>query len=105
MNERKRLLRSVVLDILLGQEEGTYPANQIPNLKTTVAEVLKRRTPSQEEVFAPFPHQPRLSYDDDALVQEIFWDLVIEKVLTIGMDATNASLPWFPPPLRGSREP
>jgi hypothetical protein len=93
MTERKRLLRALVLDILFRRETGSYPPNQLANLKTN-AEALERKTPAPK-VFSPFPQQPRLDYDDDLLVQEIFWDLVIERVVTIGMDASNADLPWF----------
>lgn len=95
MTNRKRLLREIVLDVLFGREQGTYPPNLIANLKTTVAEVLGRKSPAPDKTFSPFPQQARLDYDDDALVQEIFWDLLIERVVTIGMDASNSELPWF----------
>jgi hypothetical protein len=57
-----------------------------------VAEVLRRRAGGADSASIYAPH---LDDSDAVLVQEIFWDLIVERVLTIGADAANSQLPWF----------
>jgi hypothetical protein len=42
-----------------------------------------------------FGREATLEPADESLVQEIFWDLVVEKVLTIGKNPANPNFPWF----------
>ena len=95
MNPRKEELRNIVLDIVFGREKVFYGATQFGHLTAGVAEVLGRRHGDKQSSESVFPRQERLEYNDLMIVQEIFWDLVVERVLTIGMNSDNAEYPWF----------
>lgn len=91
MNARKSELRDIVLAVIFGKEEVNYPPNQFNHLAMGVALILSRRSGG---VSFSSP-EPRLSNSDTMLVQEVFWDLVVERVITIGLDAENSLFPWF----------
>ena len=95
MDKRKTELRRIVLDIILGREAVTYDRWQFAHLSAGVAEVLSRR--GSVEVFSTSAvlHEPRLAEADWQLTQEIFWDLICERVITPGSDSTNDQLPFF----------
>jgi hypothetical protein len=38
---------------------------------------------------------PRLSEKDFLLVNEVIWDLIVERAITPGFDQTNDDLPWL----------
>src|SRR5438874_1412052 len=95
MSPRKQELRKIILDIVFGRERVGYEPSQFAYLASGVAEVISRRVPKPSTSTAIFLHEPRLDHNDELLVQEIFWDLVIEKVLTIGSDVSNTQFPWF----------
>jgi hypothetical protein len=92
---RKEELRKIVLDILFRRENIGYEPSQFNHLAVGVAEVLSNRLISVSSSTRPFPHDARLDSNDDLLVREIFWDLVIEKVITIGLNSPNPDFPWF----------
>ena len=95
MEKRKSELRKIVLDIILGREAVTHERWQFAHLAGGVAEVLVRR--GSGEVF-PTSHvlrESRLEEADWQLVQEIFWDLICERVITPGFDSADAELPSF----------
>jgi hypothetical protein len=93
MNERKSVLRQIVLDVVFGLEPTQYPATQLRALQSAVAEVIVRR--SEQKLPDYMPYAPPLSREDSDLVNEIAWDLIIERVITPGMDPSNCDLPWF----------
>jgi hypothetical protein len=95
MSERKQLLREIILDILAGRERTTFPPSQIGNLLSGVAEVLNRRQLKENSSLSMFPAQSELAYDDKLLAQEICWDLMVERVITPGMDFPNSELPYI----------
>lgn len=39
-------------------------------------------------------HDPRLSSEDDATATEVFWDLVLERIVTPGLNEAN-KFPFF----------
>lgn len=41
-----------------------------------------------------FSHIASLDGDDKLLATEVIWDLLFERVLTPGTDASNLELPW-----------
>jgi hypothetical protein len=47
--------------------------------------------------------EPRLSNSDETDLQEVVWDLIVERVLTPGLDAMNPQWPWLRMTERGRR--
>src|ERR1700730_4144580 len=88
-SERKQELRKIVIDIVFGREKVNYDPSQFSHLAIGVAEVLQRRVSAGGGAAAVFPHQTLLQHEDQLLVQEIFWDLVVEKIITIGKNPSN----------------
>ena len=97
MNTSKADLRNVILDIVFGRETVHYSATQFGHLAIGVAEVLQRRqSPPGPPSGSVWPAgDQRLGEADWLLVNEIFWDLVAGRVLTPGMNSSNAEFPWF----------
>jgi hypothetical protein len=93
MNPRKSELREIVLAIIFGKENVAYDPFQFAHLTLGVSEVLRRRAGGTSS--ASIYSEQRLNDADTMLVQEIFWDLIVERVITIGGDAANAQLPWY----------
>lgn len=91
---RKAQLRTVVLDIICKREPATYAPTQFASLVANVAEVLARQAGQSKGSVWQNP-SPDLNEGDKMLVSEIFWDLVVEKVITIGLDSANQGYPWF----------
>ena len=87
----KQDLRTIVLDIIFGRRDVTYQPSQFGHLTAGVAEILTPRQVSGS-VFQP---EAKLDEDDWLLVQEIFWDLVSARVITLGTDSSNKDFPWF----------
>jgi len=97
MKNRKSELREIVLDILLYKEKVMFSPSQFGHLTAGVAEVLFRRDNPNSDAFRgiAFPPERELEENDWLLVQEIFWDLVSERIINVGMDSANAQYPWF----------
>jgi hypothetical protein len=95
MKKRKQLMRRVVLDIICGREKVQYEPNRFPHLLAGVTEVMIRRKVEPPKDRMPYDMYPELSDEDKDLVREVFWDLVIERVITIGLNASNPDFPWF----------
>jgi hypothetical protein len=94
MKDRKKTLREMVINILLGREHTEYRPQNLSALKTGVAEALARTSPPPAASFS-FSRDPALNREDELLVHEIFWDLIIEKIITVGLDVPNPNFPWF----------
>ncbi|MBS0657227.1 MAG: hypothetical protein JSR82_03145 [Verrucomicrobia bacterium] len=95
MNHQKTALRAIILEILAGREQTSLEPYCLQHLFTGVAEVLERREPSPPNPTSIEPPRATLSDADTLLAQEIFWDLIIERVITPGHDHANQSLPFF----------
>jgi hypothetical protein len=95
MDKRKAELRKIVLDIVLGREAVTYERWQFAHLAAGVAEVLSRRNSAEVFTASGVLQEPRFEETDWRLVQEIFWDLICERVITPGFDSSNSELPFF----------
>ena len=85
----KSEIRSIMLDIIAGRESVTYEANQREHLFSGVAQVADRRSGQPEGIDAP-----KLNHDDAILALEVFWDLILDRIITPGADDTNP-LPFF----------
>lgn len=90
MNARKAELRKIVLDLVFKRTQVTYAPNQLVHLSLGVAEVLNRGMST-----GGWGSEQKLNGEDELLVMEIFWDLVMDKVLTIGINSSNRELPHF----------
>jgi hypothetical protein len=95
MTKRKKEFRKIVLDIIAGREASKYEVYQKDAFFGAVAEVLQRQTGKTPDDHDRYPRDPRLEHDDKLLVQEIFWDLILERVITPGLDFPNSELPYF----------
>ena len=95
MNPRKTEIRSIMLDIIAGREATKYEANQQAHLFIGIAEVLDRRADKPRDIHNVFSRDPELECEDKLLAQETFSDLIIERVITIGLDISNLELPFF----------
>ncbi len=87
-------MKQIVLDILFDREKVYLDPCQFGHLTAGVAEVLYRRENPTSRGMALVPERT-LEENDWLFVQEIFWDLVGERIITIGMDSANAQYPWF----------
>ncbi len=97
MNERKTEIRAVMLDIIAGREQVQYEPTQLAHLLSGVAEVFERRAGKPKNMHSAFQPSDELEYDDKLLAQEIFWDLIVERIITPGFDFPNSELPFFRP--------
>jgi hypothetical protein len=92
----KSELRQIVLDIIFGKENVFLDPWQFGHLTAGVAEVLYRRAGFADSAMASLSQPERkLEEDDWLLVQEIFWDLIFKRVITIGSDKANPEFPHF----------
>jgi len=87
-------IRSIAIDILAGKEQVHYTPNQYVHLSIGVAEIIQKRDPclGSREISG---RDPRLSTNDDLLLQEVFWDLFRQGIITLGLDGSNNNFPWF----------
>ena len=90
MNARKAELRKIVLDLVFGRKQVTYAPNHYTHLSLGVAEVLY-----VQKAVGGWGSEQKLDGEDELLVLEIFWDLIVEKVLTVGIDSSNRDFPYF----------
>jgi hypothetical protein len=94
-------IRSVVLDIIAKREKVRYEPSQFANLVAGVAEVFERRDGGPNQ--GHFSRDPHLSPNDNELVREIFWDLFLQRIVTLGCDNANRDFPWFKVSSQGKR--
>jgi|SRR5579883_2528904 len=93
---RKSELRKIVVDIIFGRESVFFESFQFGHLTAGVAEVLHQKTGADTaRIFSIGHDEQRLSEEDWLLVQEIFWDLVFERVINTGSNKDNPAFPWF----------
>jgi hypothetical protein len=93
MITRKAELREIVLNIIF-QRVQVFDPFQFGNLTAGVAEVLSQRSGNLPNP-SNYPSERRLKDCDEVIVREIFWDLFIQRVITLGADAANADFPHF----------
>jgi hypothetical protein len=83
----KARIRESVLSVLRGETQAPYGLNQISHLEVAVAAFLYDNPESGRE--------SRLQEPEATLFLEVYWDLVIEKKLTIGLNHANPNYPFF----------
>lgn len=82
-------VRSAVVDLLAGREQGSYGMGQMESLQIGVQEVLDKRN------RAPQTHRAQLNNQTRDHVHEVFWDLFRQGVIIPGSDSQNSELPFF----------
>jgi len=95
MDHQKSELRAIILEILAGREKTDLEPYCLQNLFAGIAEVLERREPHLPDPRSIELPRVSLSDADTLLAQEIFWDLLIERIITPGYNLANQSLPYF----------
>jgi len=98
MDERKRLIREMVIGILLKEDANEIPC-QYDELKSFLAEALTRRACIENRAngISVFPKEHHLEVSDSTILLGVFLDLVDEKIITLGFDENNTEFPWFRP--------
>lgn len=75
------------------------PTTQFESLKKAVAELADGRgSQGASRPGGPgitYFSEPRLSHENETDLQEVVWDLIVERVLTPGADAMNPQWPWL----------
>ena len=92
MNHSYEELRDVILDLLSGQEKGSYELSQYEHLAVGVAEVFKKRGYSQQ---AATYGCPQLGREEKELTRDIFWDLFRQGIITLGSNDSHQKYPFF----------
>lgn len=100
MDHNYEELRAVVVEIISGTEKVGLSPNQYVHLISGVAEVLHRRENQPQQGIQS---QPQLSSADRELVGEIFWDLFLQRIITLGSDTSTPAFPWFRVTSQGKR--
>ena len=85
-------IRNAVIDIIAGREKVSLTPDQFSHLQSGVAEVLQRR---EGRLVQDRHQQAQLSALDRELSREVFWDLFLQRVITLGCDDSNRDFPWF----------
>lgn len=85
-------LRTVVLDVILGREQARQTPDQFGHLIEGVEDVLDRR---EGRPVDPHGRRVGLSANDSNLVREVFWDLFLQRIITLGIDNSNREFPFF----------
>jgi len=83
-----------MLDRIARRERTKYPPTEQGNLLAGIAEVLERRAGKEVDPFSGYSSRYELGQDDQLLALEIFWDLILDRIITPGLDLINP-LPRF----------
>ena len=98
----RAVLRRLALESLLAA-----PATDFQRLQNAVAALAAERgVIGPERTVGPGLvsfSEPKLSNSDETILQEVVWDLIVERVLTPGLDAMNPEWPWLRMTDRGRR--
>lgn len=93
----KRALRALMLEVLNRKPE-TQINSAIDNVERLVAE--RDLFPSLDDcrrlaVDYHYYQEKQLNPIDKVTINEIIWDLILERIVTPGIDASNPNLPFF----------
>jgi hypothetical protein len=93
MKTTKAEIRKIALDLLFKADE---PPTQKDQLEDEILDELKRQhgdqpdKPDKEE-----PSAEGASEYDWQMFNELFWDLILDRIITPGIDAVHPALPNF----------
>jgi len=93
----KHVLRALILEFL-GRTPQTQIVDAINNVERLVAKY--GLFPSSDDcqrlsVEYKYYQHNNLNPDDNLTINEIIWDLILERIATPGFDAANPNLPFF----------
>lgn len=89
-------IRAVAIDLLCGRAEGQLGNKQFESFKANIGTVLAERSQGQQSARYSSPgHGDELSFEDDQLADEVFWDLFRQGIITLGLNRSNQGFPWF----------
>jgi hypothetical protein len=86
MKTTKAEIRKIALDLLFNAEE---PPTQKDHLDDRILEELKRRNADKQHA------EEGSSEYDWQMFNELFWDLILDRIITPGIDAIHPALPNF----------
>ena len=93
----KHILRALVLEVV-----NHEPQTQIVNVTNSVERLVVERDlfPSSEDcqrlgIDFKYYQNKTLNSTDKLTINQIIWDLIIERIVTSGYDASNPNLPFF----------
>jgi hypothetical protein len=100
MNTRKQEIKDIVLRII--EDPAGSPVHSFDGLRRRVIAVLDPQSESaraaeqmRAATFNREAHEPDLSEDDWTLLSETYWDLVLERVITPGINSQNREFDRF----------
>ena len=100
MNPRKQEIKDIILRII--NEQSGNPVRDFSTLKQRVIEYLhpqsegaKASAALKASVLGSEPNEPQLSEEEWALFSEIYWDLVLDRVITPGLNSQNREFDRF----------
>src|SRR5436190_5437765 len=90
-------IRAVFLDLLAGREPTEYyDLQQYGYVSKNIAIVFqKRESPDLHKEWRARGDWPELSEPDLSLVSEVFWNLFLERIITLGINSGNSQYPFF----------
>lgn len=91
-------IRDVAVALLSGREKSFYTEelSNYDHLASAISEVLVKRADSTANIREIFQgNRPRLSYNDESLCSEVFWNLFREGIITLGWNSSNREYPYF----------
>jgi len=96
------MIRSSILRELVLEAFRNSPETQYTRVVSDVTELAARNNvyPSEEEckemrIDRRFYREGRLNPFDELKINEIIWDLIVERIITIGSDSSNQEWPWL----------
>jgi hypothetical protein len=86
MKTTKAEIRAIALSILVSPN----PPCQKVNLNMAIASALAAKCGLQR-----YEPDGKLFGENWIMFNEVFWELIVDKIITPGMDSVRADLPWF----------
>jgi hypothetical protein len=91
-------IRAAFLDLLAGREKAEYyTLDQYGHVSKNIAIVLQSRELPADEIRKQRERNeyPYLCRPDDRLLSEVFWNLFLERIITLGAEGGEPIFPWF----------
>jgi hypothetical protein len=86
MNTSKPEIKTIALGILFGPD----PPCQIVNLDKAIASALAAKSG-----LLRYEPDGQLFGENWLMFNEVFWELIVDKIITPGMTSVHTDLPWF----------
>ena len=80
---------------VLSKDTRPTSLKQYNDLKIKVGKVLDEYDGTTQKPPSPYPADTALSKEDSEILREVFWDLFRQGIVTLGIDESNKSFPFF----------